>query len=84
MIYPLYNAMHSVPYFLRSFEFVGDFQTLSMLGYISPASCFVLRFSIAFENISEISETVKSGVKNTTVKLHNLGKVSVSDGQGRG
>ena len=84
MLYPLYNVMHSMPYFLRSFDFVGKYQTLSMSWYIYPASCFVLRFSIAFENIGEISETVKSGVKNTTVKLHNLGKVSVHDGQGRG
>ena len=84
MLYSLYNVMHSVPYFLCSFDFTGDFQTLSMSGYICPASCFVPEFFTAFENISEISETVKSGVKNTIVKLHNLGKVSVSDGQGRG
>jgi hypothetical protein len=84
MLYSLYNVMHSVPYFLCSFDFAGDFQTLSVSGYICPASCFIPEFFTAFENISEISETVKSGVKNTIVKLHNLGKVSACDGQGRG
>ena len=84
MLYALYNESHSLPYFLCSFDFAGDFQNLTVFGYICPASCFVPEFFTAFENISEISETVKSGVKNTTVKLHNLGKVSACDGQGRG